>query len=173
MGKIKEGSPAVKGAKASSGSTIREGKRAASFFSNFLQVAPYKPLQGRRARWMTAAGLGATLLLGLRLLALRLDNYGLAVMYGVPTLLAVGIGWLIYRLIQYPPFAEFLIATEAEMNKVSWTSKEDLKRATGVVLMTVVLMSVFLFGVDWLWSTLLQLIGVLHFTGGGGFGSTG
>ena len=31
--------------------------------------------------------------------------------------------WLIFRVVQFPPFAEFLIATEAEMNKVSWTSE--------------------------------------------------
>ena len=33
-------------------------------------------------------------------------------------------------------------------------------------------MAVFLFGVDWLWSRLLQFIGVLKFGGGGGFGSS-
>jgi preprotein translocase subunit SecE len=71
----------------------------------------------------------------------------------------------------YPPFVEFLIATEAEMNKVSWTSREDLYRATTVVLVTVTLVAVFLFGVDWLWSNLLQIIGVLKFGGGGAFGS--
>ena len=58
------------------------------------------------------------------------------------------LGWIIFRLVQFPPFVEFLIATEAEMNKVSWTSRDDLYRATTVVLSTVVLMAVFLFGVD-------------------------
>ena len=74
-------------------------------------------------------------------------------------------------MVQYPPFVEFLIATEAEMNKVSWTSRADLYRATTVVLVTVTLMSVFLFGVDWIWSFLLQSLGVLKFGGGGAFGS--
>ena len=82
------------------------------------------------------------------------------------------LGWLTFRLVQFPPFVEFLIATEAEMNKVSWTSRDDLYRATTVVLATVVLMAVFLFGVDWLWSNLLQIIGVLKFGGRGCFGST-
>jgi preprotein translocase subunit SecE len=40
-----------------------------------------------------------------------------------------------------------------------------------VVLTTVFLVAVFLFGVDWVWSNLLQLIGVLRFGGGGSFGS--
>jgi preprotein translocase subunit SecE len=59
------------------------------------------------------------------------------------------------------------------MNKVSWTSTDDLIRATTVVLTTVVLMAIFLFLVDTLWTTILRLIGVLKFTGGGGLGSTG
>jgi preprotein translocase subunit SecE len=41
-----------------------------------------------------------------------------------------------------------------------------------VVLSTVFLMAVFLFGVDWIWSNLLQLLGVLKFGGGGAFGSS-
>ena len=57
------------------------------------------------------------------------------------------------------------------MNKVSWTSRDDLKRATTVVLVTVALMAVFLFGVDWVWSNLLQLIGVLRFRDTSGLGS--
>ena len=92
---------------------------------------------------------------------------------GIPAALALVLGWFIFRIVQFPPFAEFLIATEAEMNKVSWTSKEDLYRATTVVLTTVLLMAVFLFVVDWLWLVhLSSYIGVLQFTGGGGFGST-
>jgi preprotein translocase subunit SecE len=59
-------------------------------------------------------------------------------------------------------FAEFLIATESEMNKVSWTTWADLKRATTVVLVTVVLMTTYLWVVDQVWSTLLQWIGVLR-----------
>ena len=94
-----------------------------------------------------------------------------ATRFGIPTVVGAVLGWIIFRLVQYPPFVEFLIATEAEMNKVSWTSRDDLYRATTVVLATVVLMSVFLFGVDWLWSNLLQLLGVLKFGGGGAFGS--
>ena len=90
----------------------------------------------------------------------------------MPAALALVLGWVIFRIVHFPPFAEFLIATEAEMNKVSWTSKEDLYRATIVVLATVLLMAIFLFVVDWLWLFILRNIGVLQFTGGGGFGST-
>jgi preprotein translocase subunit SecE len=90
----------------------------------------------------------------------------------LPAVFLGGLGWVIFRIIHFPPFAEFLIATEAEMNKVSWTNKDDLIRATTVVLATVVVMTVFLFMVDTLWTLVLKLIGVLKFGGGGGFGST-
>ncbi len=61
----------------------------------------------------------------------------------LPAAFAVVLGWIIFRIVHFPPFAEFLIATEAEMNKVSWTNKEDLIRATTVVLATVLLMAVY------------------------------
>ncbi|MFO0889103.1 MAG: preprotein translocase subunit SecE [Isosphaeraceae bacterium] len=91
---------------------------------------------------------------------------------GIPTAALAVLGWIIFRVIHFPPFAEFLIATEAEMNKVSWTSKDDLYRMTTVVLATVLFLAVFLFVVDWLWLFILRTIGVLQFAGGGGFGST-
>src|SRR2546430_6963945 len=36
----------------------------------------------------------------------------------LPLLLAAASLWLAYRVVNYPTFADFLIATEAEMNKV-------------------------------------------------------
>ena len=54
--------------------------------------------------------------------------------FGLPAVFPLTLGWIIFRIVHFPPFAEFLIATEAEMNKVSWTNKDDLFRATTVVL---------------------------------------
>ena len=130
-------------------------------------------MQGWYARLYTGAGPRADRrgrgLAGLRGVARVLAAAGGS---DCPLAFAVVLGWIIFRIVQFPPFAEFLIATEAEMNKVSWTTKDDLIRATTVVLVTVVLMAVFLFVVDRLWTFILQLIGVLQFGGGGGFGST-
>ena len=175
MGKVKENTPALKSAASSKSSPTTESKHLfASFITNLFSPAVYKPLQGKRARLWTAVGLGATVLLGLREFSLALDGaqFSSAVFYGVPVLVGFVFAWLIYRLLQFPPFVDFLIATEAEMNKVSWTSKEDLKRATIVVLVTVAVMAIFLFGVDWIWSNLLQLIGVLRFRDTSDLGST-
>jgi len=71
--------------------------------------------------------------------------------------------WFAYRAVNVPTFAEFLIATEAEMNKVSWTSKKRLTQDTIVVLVTTVLMALFLLVVDLFWGWLLStsVVGVL------------
>ena len=173
MGKVRDEVSASKPSKPAQGETRR--RPSASFRRSSLNLARadlYKPMQGWYARIYTARrprrdrGAG-------RLAALR-DARSTTARDPVrhPGGVGLVLGWFIFRLVQYPPFAEFLIATEAEMNKVSWTSRDDLNRATTVVLTTVVLMAVFLFGVDWLWSILLRMIGVLKFSGGGGFGST-
>ena len=173
MGKVKDGISTSKPAKPSKGGPPSENRRRiAHFFANLVRIELYKPKQGWYARLYTALGLGLIVALGLWRLFDTLIASTIPVRYGVPAGVGLVLGWCIFRLVQYPPFVEFLIATEAEMNKVSWTSRDDLYRATTVVLATVVLMSVYLFAVDWLWSNLLQWIGVLKFGGGGAFGSS-
>jgi preprotein translocase subunit SecE len=142
------------------------------FLLNLVQTGLYKPMQGWYARLYTALGLGVIAAAGVWRVYETSIDYTPLWRLGIPGVLALGLGWLIFRIIHFPPFAEFLIATEAEMNKVSWTSKEDLYRATTVVLTTVLLMAIYLFVVDWLWLFILRNVGVLQFTGGGGFGST-
>ena len=130
-------------------------------------------MQGWYARLYTALGLGVIAAAGVwRVYECRRSTTRRSGGWASPRPSPLVLGWVIFRIVHFPPFAEFLIATEAEMNKVSWTSKEDLYRSTMVVLTTVLLMAVFLFVVDWLWLFILRNIGVLQFTGGGGFGST-
>ena len=150
------------------------GGRVAPFFTNLLQGGIYKPTQGKNARLFTGLALALMVLVGAWRLFETLNGWkSLGGRFGVPAALGVALLWFVYRLMNYPLFADFLIATEAEMNKVSWTSRDDLKRATAVVLVTVFVVSFFLFGVDWVWSSILQMLHILEFDGGGGFGSTG
>jgi preprotein translocase SecE subunit len=78
------------------------------------------------------------------------------VQFTVPLLLAAASLWLAYRVVNFPAFADFLIATEAELNKVSWTTRKRLVQDTVVVLTTLVLLTVFLFVVDVLWFKILS-----------------
>ncbi len=173
MGKLKDVESASKPAKPAKGkSGSNQPSTVVAFFLNLGQTGLFKPMQGWYARLYTALGLGVIAAAGVwHVWESSIDSTPLWRL-GLPAALALGLGWVIFRIVHFQPFAEFLIATEAEMNKVSWTSKEDLYRATTVVLATVVLMAVFLFVVDWLWLFILRNIGVLQFTGGGGFGST-
>jgi preprotein translocase subunit SecE len=173
MGKVKDEVSASKSSKQSKGKPGGAPRGLfALFLVNLTRTDLYKPMQGWYARVYTALGLGLILAAGTWRVYEASIEYSPIWRVGLPALFAGVLGWVVFRIVHFPPFAEFLIATEAEMNKVSWTNKEDLFRATSVVLTTVVLMTVFLFLVDTLWTFVLRMIGVLQFGGSGGFGST-
>ena len=88
-----------------------------------------------------------------------------SIQFSLP-LLILGLGfWLSWRLVNVPLFAEFLISTDGEMNKVSWTSWKKLMQDTVVVLTTLIMFAVLLFVMDIAWKQILSsnLIGVLKF----------
>lgn len=173
MGKVKDEASASKPAKPQKGKPGgRQPRTFTLFFTNFLSTALFKPMQGWYARLYTALGLGVLAAAGVYRIFGAVEDETPVWRFGIPSVAALVLGWIVFRVVHFPPFAEFLIATEAEMNKVSWTSKDDLYRATTVVLTTVLILAVFLFVVDWIWLFVLRHIGVLQFTGGGGFGST-
>jgi preprotein translocase SecE subunit len=78
------------------------------------------------------------------------------VQYTVLFLLAGVSAWMAWRIVHFPAFADFLIATEAELNKVSWTTRKKLVQDTIVVLVTVLLMAIYLFAMDQVWVQLLS-----------------
>ncbi len=173
MGKVKDDVAERKPSKPPKGKSNGGGAGVVSrFFSNALSTKTYKPRQGWNVRLYTAIGLAVIVAFGVWRLHEMLIESSLATRLGVPAATAAIFGWLIFRIVHYPAFAEFLIATEAEMNKVSWTTKDDLYRSSIVVLATVAVLAVYLFVVDWFWLFLLRAIGVLQFSGAGGFGST-
>ncbi len=92
--------------------------------------------------------------------------------FTVPILVAALALWFAWRVVNVPMFGDFLIATEAELNKVSWTTRPRLIQDTIVVLITVVLFTLFLFVVDVAWGQVLswKAIGVLKFNESEGAG---
>lgn len=83
------------------------------------------------------------------------------VRFTVPILIALVGLWVAFRMVNFPVFADFLIATEAEMNKVSWSTRKRLWQDTIVVLVTLVLFTVFLMAVDLMWGFVLTRINIL------------
>ncbi|HEV3237725.1 MAG TPA: preprotein translocase subunit SecE [Gemmataceae bacterium] len=76
--------------------------------------------------------------------------------FTVPILITAATLWLANRIVNYPAFADFLIATEAELNKVSWTTRKRLIQDTIVVLVTVFLFTAYMFIVDIAWVQILR-----------------
>ena len=80
--------------------------------------------------------------------------------YWLPlTLVALGM-WFGYRLVNWPRFADFLIAVEAEMSKVSWPTKTELYRASMVVIFTMAFLAILLFCYDAFWQLLFDILKV-------------
>lgn len=78
--------------------------------------------------------------------------------YVIPSIvLAVGI-WASFRIVNIPRFADFLISVEAEMNKVSWPSRNQLWRASMVVIVVIFFLAGLLFVYDLVLDKLLNLI---------------
>jgi preprotein translocase SecE subunit len=87
-------------------------------------------------------------------------SYAVHVQLGVPILLFAAAAVGIFCLVNHERFADFLIATESEMKKVSWSSRAELVGATIVVIVTVLIMAIYIFGVDSLVTAGLRWIGI-------------
>jgi preprotein translocase subunit SecE len=143
--------------------TVTESRPSGDATRGIFSLEPYKRTQGRRVRQLTAGGLALLIAWGLKSLAdeLEASRNGPWIAYGVPLVLGALCALAIWRLVNWPRFADFLIATEAEMTKVSWSTQSELKRATAVVIVTLFLFAGFLFAVDLIWRWVLETLGVL------------
>lgn len=127
-----------------------------AFFNELVHVGIYKRSQGRITRQVTFASLMIALALGLMRLSSTLAGKGLEYQFAVPGLLLLACLWVSYRLVNVPSFADFLIAVEAEMNKVSWPTRSELIRSSMVVLILIFALGAILAGYDVVWSVLLK-----------------
>jgi len=112
----------------------------------------YKRGQGKYTRLCSAfavaliAGLGC-----LRLFSkLEAASWGLSnkatlwIAAMVPTGLFVLLALLIFWLVNKSSTADFLIAAEGEMKKVSWSSKQEITVSTIIVIVVIIVMAVLL-----------------------------
>lgn len=85
-------------------------------------------------------------------------RFALGIMLGAIFLGGLLAWWLMNR----PRNVDFLIATDAEMKKVNWTSRKQLWGSTKVVIMFMLLLVGVLFLFDVISGTLLYLVGVVQ-----------
>lgn len=140
----------------------KDTKAAMNWWGEFFQFGIYKRSQGRIARQVTWGALFVVIGLGAWRLHDFLIDYGPKVQLTVPTVLFVVGAWVSYRLVNMPSFADFLIAVEAEMNKVSWPSVGELWRSLLVVLFSIGFLVVVLAAYDLFWRLVLHFLSVLH-----------
>jgi preprotein translocase subunit SecE len=129
-----------------------------------FKLEVYKRSQGRLVRQLTCLAVWVAFALG----AWRSNRSLLfewktspEIAYGVAGLVLVAGLWLGYRLVNMSTFADFLIAVEAEMNKVSWPSRTELIRASIVVIVLMFGLTMVLFTYDVVLDQLLRAIGVV------------
>ena len=122
-----------------------------SFFWELFQTGIYKRSQGRVARQVTFATVAFCLVMGLWRLSQITIEQGPWVSFGIPGVLVLAGLWVSYRSVNVPIFADFLIAVEAEMNKVSWPTRSELYRSSIVVLVTIFAMATILALYDFFW----------------------
>jgi preprotein translocase subunit SecE len=131
------------------------------FLQQLFQVGLYKRTQGRVTRQVTFFSMVVGIALGCARLSSTMVSQGPAWSLAIPTLLGLAGSWVSYRLVNIPKFADFLIAVEAEMNKVSWPTRGELFRSSLVVLVTIFALALVLYFFDFFWGAFFQFTGIL------------
>lgn len=154
---------------------MQENVKQAGILGDLLSLSVYKRNQGRVTRQVTFAALAAVIGVGIWRLSQLLAAWfgggdaGLASLAGngvdlgvvrflLPgCLLALGL-WLCYRIVNVPKFADFLIAVEAEVAKVSWPTGEEVFRSSAVIIFLIFALAAILAAYDLFWWFVLRYV---------------
>ncbi len=136
---------------------------SSSILSELFQLGAHKRNQGRTVRLVTSVTIAIVVALGAWRLhetfaAGSLSDY----QWVIPSALLFAGWWFSYRIVNWPKFADFLIAVEAEMSKVSWPSQTELFRSSLVVIFLIFSLASVLFGFDLFWQYTFKLLGILN-----------
>ncbi|MHC4265526.1 MAG: preprotein translocase subunit SecE [Planctomycetota bacterium] len=112
----------------------------------------YKSGQGKYTRMCSALGFGLIVAIGCYRLyeTLRMVDWSLNqrtelwINTMAPAVLFAVLTFLVFKLINKPTIADFMIAGEGEMKKVSWSSRKEIVASTVIVIVVVVMMAVLL-----------------------------
>jgi preprotein translocase subunit SecE len=145
-----------------------------TFIRELVHASVYKRSQGRITRQLTFAALVLAIALGLWRFSqiasgwnpsfrfgLSAAAYHGVLTYGLPLLLLAAGVWISYRVVNLPAFADFLIAVEAEMNKVSWPTRTELLRASAIVIFMIFAFAAILLAFDSFWRLLFTKLHIL------------
>lgn len=133
-----------------------------SLFKEMFNVGLYKPSQGKIARRLTFLGLLVVFATGAWCTVYdKMYNSwpgGEYTTMGVAVFTLLLGAWFSYRLINFPPFADFLVSVEAEMTKVSWPTNPELISTSKVVLIFMFLFIAIIYFYDISFDVLLSML---------------
>jgi preprotein translocase subunit SecE len=169
-----EESDVMEGAERGGGSEERKPEaRQAAGPGGLNLIKVFKPNQGKRVRMATGVGVGL-LLLGAwdwiyrQLYTASFVNGREWVATAITLSFCTVVGLATWYLVGVRSGSvDFLIATESEMKKVTWSSRKEVWGATKVVIGMVILVTVGLFLVDIAFMWFFSRIGVLKLPSGG------
>ena len=107
-----------------------------------MNLKIYKQGQGKNSRLWTAMVLLVIVAAGCWRLHLKLqaqDNVWLETL--VPALICAVFAAVIYWVSNLPTVADFLIAAEGEIKKVSWSSRKEIVNSTMIVISVVAILA--------------------------------
>ncbi len=120
----------------------------------------YKPGQGKYTRLWAGFIVGLIVALGsyrlYEILEARVTN--LVVVMLVPVVVFVALGVLIYWLLNKASVADFLVAAEGELKKVSWSSRREIAISTLIVIIVVVVMAALLGATDLIFTLVFKTL---------------
>jgi preprotein translocase subunit SecE len=90
-----------------------------------------------------------------------LDPLGLSTILYKVLVLLIGLvlaGFVFFKSPQGVRFSSFLIETKIELRKVVWPTRDETMKTTGMIMVAVVIVAIFLWMVDALLSWLVQLL---------------
>ena len=132
-----------------------------SLVGEIFNVGLYKPSQGRITRQVTCGVLWLAFAIAAYQSYRALYSFEVW-QYAVPLFLLIVGFWGSFRIVNYAQFADFLIAVEAEMNKVSWPSRTELIRSSIVVIFVIFALAAILFTYDLIWKFVFKnVLGIL------------
>lgn len=120
----------------------------------------YKQGQGNKARTVAAFAAVAIAAFGIAEAhnIWSTTSAGFMISTAIMIVGVAGVG--MYFALFYPRTSEFLIETQAELKKVAWPPKAEVKGSAAVVIGTVIIFGMFLFIVDWLLAGFMSVIQV-------------
>lgn len=126
-----------------------------------MQLYFYKKGQGYYTRLWSAIVVWTIAAIGSYILYKKLQSTSNEWVYmGIPVVLISTITWFLYWLQNRPKVADFLILSEGELKKVSWSSKAEITASTIIVIAVVIFTAAFLGSIDLAFHAIFNSMGL-------------